>query len=183
MIALLARAAAAAAALLSKNPAARKAAVEGAKKAATKFQAVSRSAVQGCKWWARNRGIRAAYNANKKILKQELDAMRKAGATREALAQRAYQFRRSERLAARKRMRDNGDIKSVEKLEARDAAKYGKRNLGDKDGPNFEGLQRDSVGKLREKLGRDPTSDEVLDSIIESATRTDFATNIKFLTF
>lgn len=183
MLALLARAVAATAALLSKSPAGRKAAVEAAKKAATKFQTVSRSAVQGCKWWARNRGIRAAYNANKKILKRELETMRKAGASKDALAKRAYQFRRNERLAARERMRANGDIKSVEKLEARDAAKYGKRNLGDKDGPNFEGLQRDSAAKTREKLGRDPTSDEVLDSIVESATRTDFATNIKFLTF
>lgn len=183
MLVLLARAVAAATALLSKNPAARRAAVEATKKAAAKFSTISRSAVQSCKWWARNRGIRATYNANKRILKKELDAMRTGGATKDALAKRAYEFRRNERLIARQRMRANGDIKSLERLEARDAAKYGKKGIGDKNGPNFEGLQRDSAAKLRERLGREPSTNEVLDNIIESATRTDLATNVKFLTF
>ncbi|MDB5859939.1 MAG: hypothetical protein JWQ76_3628 [Ramlibacter sp.] len=183
MLALLGRAVAAAGALLARNPAARKAGLQAARKAAAAFKSVSRSAVQGCKWWARNRGIRAAYNARKQVLAKELTAMRQAGAPRDAMARKAYEFRRQERLAARRQMRANGDTKSVEKLEARDAAKYGKRGLGDKDGPNFEGLQRDAAAKLEQKTGRKPSQDEINDHIIDSATRTDLATNVKFLTF
>lgn len=169
--------------MLAKNPAAQKTAIDAAKKATTTFKGLSRSAVQSCKWCARNRGIRTAYNARKKILAKELTAMRKAGATTEPLASKAYEFRRSERMTARQKMRANGDFKSVEKLEARDAAKYGKRGLGDKHGPDFEGLNRDAADTLLEKPGREPSNDEFFESIVESATRTDFITNGKFLTF
>lgn len=182
MLPLLARAAAAAAALL-RSPAIRQKAVATARKAASVFEDASRSAVQGCKRWARNREIRVAYNARKRILAADLDGMRQAGASREQPARRAYEFRRGERLHARQRMRDNGDHESVALLEARDAKKYGVRGLGDKDGPNFDGLQRDATTKLREQLGRDPTRSEVLDHIVDSATRTDRATNVKFLTW
>lgn len=183
MLGLLARAVAAAGALLAKNPAARKVAVSAAQKSAQVFRRYSRRAVQKCQWWARNRGIRAAYNARKAVLKREIAVMRKSGANKEQIARRAYDFRKQERMLARDQMRKNGDLKSLEKLEQRDAAKYGKRGLGDKDGPSFEGLKSDASAKLRERLGREPSADEINDFIAESATRTDVLTNVLFLTF
>lgn len=182
MLNLLLRAAGTAAGLLARSPVGR-IAVSAAEKAGTAFKDVSRSAVQKCQWWARNRGIRMAYNARKRILKQELAEMKKLGKNSEEMAERAYGFRRQERLEAREAMRRNGDMKSVEALERRDAEKYGSRNMGDKDGPNFEGLQFDARSKLVKQLGREPTRDEVFDYIIDSATRTDVVTNVLFLSF
>lgn len=183
MIGLLARAAEAAAKLLGKNSAARKAALDAARKAAEKFKDVGRTAVHNCKAWARNRGIRVVYNANKRLLAKEIDAMRKAGASREEMAKKAFAFRRNERLSARETMRRNGDAASVEKLERRDMEKYGRRGLGDKDGPNFEGLKKDAAKRLRDDLGREPSRDEVFDHIVDSALRTDVKTNLKYLSF
>jgi hypothetical protein len=182
MLQLLMRAAAAAGAAL-KNPALRAKALQAAQKAGDAVKGAARRSVQACQWWGRNRGIRAAYNARKLALKRELAAMRKAGASTRQMADKAYEFRRAERLRARELMRQNGDLKSVQKLEARDAAKYGKRGMGDKNGPNREGLQRETAQKLKERLGRDATEQEVDEAIIDSATRTDWKTNTLFLTW
>lgn len=182
MLPALARAAAAIAAA-ARNPAVRRAAIDAARKAGETFKDTGRKAVQGCRWWGRNRNIRAAYNARKRVLRKELERMRKAGASKEEMADKAYQFRRAERLKAREQMRRNGDHKSVEKLEARDMEKYGKRGVGDKDGPNFQGLQQETAAKLEKTLGRKPTRDEVFDEIANSATRTDWKTNATFLTW
>jgi hypothetical protein len=163
---------------LARSPAARQRLVQAAQKAREAFAQATRKAVQGCKAWQRNRAIRQAYNARKRALKQEIDAMRKAGRSRREIAERAHQFRRSERLSAREQMKRNGDGDLVAKLEKRDLKKY-----GNKDGPDFE----QSVGRartnLKERLKREPSTDEVYDEIAESANRTDVWTNMKFLTF
>lgn len=147
MVNLLASAVAAASGLFA-SPAARRLALQAAQKATDAFKSVSLGAIQQCRLWKRNRGIRVLYNARKRVLDAEIQALRAAGASRQAMAQHAYEFRRQERLIARQHMRENGDAKSVELLEKRDAKKYGGRGIGDKDGPNFEGLKQDAAGKL-----------------------------------
>lgn len=169
---------AAAALKAARSPAVRKAVVEGAKAVGKKAKEVGRSAVQGCKVWQRNRAIRVAYNARKKRLAKDIAAMRAKGAPKSEIMKKAHEFRKGERLRARQEMIKNGDRKLVEKLEKRDLAKY-----GNKDGPTLEHLQAEARKKLLEKGMQNPSADDVAEHIIDSATRTDVLTNIKFLSF
>lgn len=177
MIGLAIRAAAAVARAV-RNPALRKAVVDAARKVGSKASQLSRSAVQSCKIWQRNRAIRQAYNARKAVLKSELKQMQKQGASKDQMAKRAFDFRKSERLRAREEMIKNGDKKLVERLEARDLQKY-----GSKDGPTYKHLQQKAQQELIQKGVQSPSRDQVAQEIIESSTRTDLATNLKFLTF
>lgn len=93
----------------------------------------------------------------------ERDALLRAqGQSAEARAQAAYQARHDARMTARAMMHERT---AVEVLEARDRLKY-----GTPDGPTFEYL----VERAREK-GRE--GDAIFESIVESAQRTDAATN------
>ena len=154
-----------------------KAAVQAAQKAKTAFANASRDAVRACEAWRRNRAIRQGYNARARELKSETQAMRERGVPREDIARRTSDFRHNERMSAREQMRKNGDDFLVKKLEQRDLKKY-----GNKDGPDFRQVQQKCQDELARKLGRAPTRDEVLEEIIESSTRTDVWTNLKFLT-
>lgn len=177
MLGLLARAAQAVGRLLT-SAAARQRVVTAARNVGQAAANVGRKATRACKVWQRNRAIRQAYNARRKQLKNEISAMRKAGKSRREIAERAHKFRHDERMRAREQMRKNGDKDLVDKLEARDKKLY-----GNKDGPDFKHVEAKARKKLSEKLGRQPTDDEVCDAIAESATRTDWATNLKFLSF
>lgn len=177
MIALIARAAKALVTAV-RNPAVRKAAIEAAKKAGNAMKNIGNKAVQGCKIWQRNRAIRQAYNARRRVLAKEIQQMKRSGSTSREMAEKAHKFRHKERMLAREQMRKNGDADLVKKLEARDLKKY-----GNKDGPNLADSQARAKDQLQKKLGREPTSKEIDDSITESATKTDWATNLKFLSF
>jgi hypothetical protein len=182
MVKLLAAALASASSSLSNGTTGR-AALQAAQKAKVALRSARLGSVQQCSLWKRNRDIRIIYNARKKVLDAQIQQLSKEGASNRVMAEHAYEFRRNERLVARQRMRENGDVKSLEALEKRDAKKYGLRGLGDKDGPNFEGLKQDAAAKLSEILGRTPSDDEVFEHIVASATRTDFMINLKLLTF
>lgn len=96
----------------------------------------------------------------------ERDAQQRAqGQGAEARARAAYQARHDARMTARAMMRDQ---EAVRGLEARDRLKY-----GDPDGPTFEYL----VERGREK-GRE--GDALFEGIVESAQRTDEATDRSF---
>lgn len=161
-----------------RNPATRKAVVKAAQNAKVAFKKVATKTVQACKYWKRNRAIRQAYNSRMRTLEKEIKAMRKQGRTRKEIAEHAHKVRHKERIAAREKMKKNGDAKDVENLEARDLKKY-----KNKDGPNFEQSQARAKNNLKKKLGREPTQDEVYDEIAESATGTDWVTNLKFLSY
>lgn len=88
--------------------------------------------------------------------------LRATGASAEARARRAYETRRAARHTARAMM---GDPAEVELLRARDAEKY-----GDPAGPSFEWLLEKARAKGLE-------GDAAYESIVESAQRTDAATN------
>jgi hypothetical protein len=163
---------------LARNPVVRQKVVQTAKKAGEVFKNVSRQAVQKCQVWARNRSIRKAYNANERLLKQEIKQMRVNGASSKSIAEKAHAVRKNGRLQAREQMRKNGDGDLVKKLQARDLKKY-----NNKDGPNFEQIVKKTKSDLTKKLGKEPTQEQIHNAIGESATRTDFLTNLKFLTF
>ena len=141
---------------------------------------MSRKAVQKCQVWQRNREIRKAYNARKRVLDQEIKQMRKEGKSSKEIAERAYEFRKTERLQAREKMRKNGDDDLVKKLEKRD---LDPKHHSNKDGPTFEQLVEKNKANLSKELKREPFEQEVYDAITKSATRTDFITNLKMLTF
>jgi len=162
----------------ARNPVVRKAGLKAAQKAKEKVVSVSRHAVQACKNWPKNRAVRQAYNANKLKLKKEIDVMRKTGQSTNKIAEKAHESRSLERLAARAKMRKNGDGKSADLLEIRDLKKY-----GNKDGPTFAQSQTRAREKLTKALGRKPTEEEISESIIEGSLQTDWKTNLLYLSF
>ncbi len=178
MLALLARAVAAASALLAKSPVVRRNVMRAAQKAGQKFQGHAHKARQFCKAWPENRLIRQEYNARKPLLRKDLDRMRREGASGDQLAKHAYDARKDARLSAREKMRRNGDEMGVQDLQARDLKKY-----GNKDGPTLDQLKTNQGEALNKTLGRPPTADEVNQAIVDSATRTDVVTNALYLTF
>ncbi|HEY0136972.1 MAG TPA: hypothetical protein VGB85_22975 [Nannocystis sp.] len=89
-------------------------------------------------------------------------ALRAQGQTAEARARAAFQARHDARVTARAMMQDSA---AVEALRARDQEKY-----GTPDGPSFEYL----VERAQQK---GLAGDAVYESIVESAQRTDAATN------
>jgi hypothetical protein len=157
----------------------KKIAVKAAQKAQKAFHNVSRKTVQSCKLFARNRKIRQAYNARKRVLEQEIKKMKAQGKSPQEIAKRSSEFRHNERMVARKQMKKNGDNHLVKKLEQRDIKKYD----GNKNGPNFKQIQEKKIKELRKELEREPTLDEVYEAIIQSSIKTDFWTNMKFLTW
>ena len=88
--------------------------------------------------------------------------LRMQGGSAEARARAAYQARHDARMTTRAMMHDRS---AVEGLEARDRVKY-----GTPDGPSFEHL----VERAREKGSE---GDAIFEAIVESAQRTDAATN------
>lgn len=178
VLAALARAAAAAGAMLARSPVARSKVVQVAQKAGKAFQGHARKAVQFCRHWPDNRLIRQEYNARKPLLRKEIDRLRRQGASSDKQAEHAFRARKEARLSARETMRRNGDVQGVKDLQKRDLKKY-----GNKDGPTLEQLQRERAEALKKQLGRQPTRDEVNKEIVDGATRTDVVTNILYLTF
>ncbi len=114
----------------------------------------------GTRWT--NTQARQLYLERVGMIAGEDAKLRAEGASAEARARRAYQTRHDARQTARAMM---GDPAEVELLRARDAEKY-----GDPEGPSFEWL-------LEKARAKGLVGDAVFESIVESAQRTDAATN------
>jgi hypothetical protein len=118
---------------------------------------------QGVSWT--DQRIREMYVCRVARIAAEDAARKAASVAPEARARAAYETRRNVRLVARAMM---SDAAAVDALRARDLEKYGYS-----DGPTWDWL----VERARD---RGLVGDAVYESIIESAQRTDAATNRAF---
>lgn len=109
-----------------------------------------------------DRQVRQLYLERVATIGERDRELRAQGQAAEQRARAAFQARHDARMTARAMMQDQA---AVAELQARDVARY-----GGPDGPTFEQL----VERAREQ-GR--AGDEVFESIVESAQRTDAATN------
>lgn len=109
-----------------------------------------------------DRQVRQFYLERVAAIGERDPQLRTEGKSAEARARAAYQLRQDARMTARAMMQDQEAVKG---LEARDRVKYSNPN-----GPTFEYL----VERAREK---GLAGDAIYESIVESAQRTDAATN------
>jgi len=131
----------------------------GLAKPADAAEAVSLRA-SGARWT--DREVRQRYLERVSEIGPNDERLRTGGQSAEARAKAAFQARHDARVTARAMMQD---VAAVEALRERDREKY-----GTPDGPSFEYL----VERARQK-GLE--GDAVYESIVESAQKTDAATN------